>query len=160
MAPPPRKAPRSRRTGPRVTWCPRPRSGPHRLPPRRNGRRPEVDEPAVRCQWADQQAPRKGGPIGTVTEVLRAPDVRRIELGWGLSVIGELAGTVSLVVYAYGEGGATLVAAYAVARTVAGIAVGLLFTGVGDRVRRDRLLRLVTGLRAVLLASAALVAAQ
>jgi Cyclic nucleotide-binding domain len=92
--------------------------------------------------------------------VLRVPDVRRIELGWALSVIGELAGTVSLVVYAFGEGGATLVAAYAVSRTAAGIGVGLLFTGVGDRVRRDRLLRLITGLRAALLASAALVAAQ
>ena len=86
--------------------------------------------------------------------------MRRIELGWGLSVVGEIAGTVALVVYAYGEGGAPLVAVYGVARTVAGVGVGLLFTGVGDRVRRDRLLRLVTGLRAVLLASAALLAAQ
>jgi MFS family permease len=92
--------------------------------------------------------------------VLRVPDVRRIELGWGLSVIGELAGTVSLVVYAIGEGGATLVAAYGVARAAAGASVGLFVAGVGDRLRRDRLLRWITGLRAALLASAALIAAQ
>ncbi len=33
---------------------------------------------------------------GTIYDVLRLPDVRRIELGWGASVIGELAGQVSV----------------------------------------------------------------
>jgi len=48
--------------------------------------------------------------------------MRRIELGYGLSITGELAGTVALVVYAVGAGGAALVAAYA-ARTLAGMGV-------------------------------------
>jgi hypothetical protein len=39
--------------------------------------------------------------------------MRRIELGYGLSITGERAGTVALVVYAPGAGGAALVAAYA-----------------------------------------------
>jgi CRP-like cAMP-binding protein/predicted MFS family arabinose efflux permease len=96
--------------------------------------------------------------MGTVREVLRTPDVRRIELGWALTVVGEMAGTVALVVYAYGEGGAALVAAYAVARTTGAIGIGFVLAALSDRVRRDRLLRVVAGLRAILMALAALVA--
>src|SRR5205814_2653831 len=85
--------------------------------------------------------------------------MRRIELGYGMSITGELAGTVALVVYALSAGGAALVAAYAASRTVAGMAVALVLTGLTSRVRRDRLLRWITGVRAVLLAAAALLAA-
>ncbi|WP_405064944.1 cyclic nucleotide-binding domain-containing protein [Kribbella sp. NBC_01510] len=95
--------------------------------------------------------------MGVIREVLRVPDVRRIELGWGLLVVGKLAGNVALVVYAYEEGGATLVAAYVVAREVAAIGVGMFVATVGDRVRRDRLLRWFTGVTTALLALAALV---
>ena len=97
--------------------------------------------------------------MGTVRDALRLPDMRRIELGYGLSITGELAGTVALVVYAFGAGGAALVAVYAASRTVAGMAVMLVLTGVTNRLRRDRLLRWITGVRAGLLAVAALLAA-
>jgi MFS family permease len=85
--------------------------------------------------------------------------MRRIELGYGTSITGELAGTVALVVYSLSAGGATLVAAYAASRTVAGMGVALVLTGVTNRLRRDRLLRWITGVRMVLLAAAALLAA-
>jgi CRP-like cAMP-binding protein len=85
--------------------------------------------------------------------------MRRIELGYGMSVTGELGGTVSLVVYAFSAGGAPLVAAYAASRTLAGVGVMLVLAGVTGRLRRDRSLRRITGLRAVLLAAAALTAA-
>jgi hypothetical protein len=85
--------------------------------------------------------------------------MRRIELGYGLSITGELAGTVALVVYALSAGGAALVAAYAASRTVAGMGVALILTSVTNRLRRDRLLRWITGVRMVLLAAAALFAA-
>jgi hypothetical protein len=85
--------------------------------------------------------------------------MRRIELGYGISITGELAGTVALVVYAFGTGGAALVAAYAAARTLAGMGVALVLTGLTNRLRRDRLLRWATGLRMVLLTAAALLAA-
>src|SRR5262245_50254174 len=85
--------------------------------------------------------------------------MRRIELGYGLSITGELAGTVALVVYAFGAGGAALGAAYAASRTVAGMVVALVLTGVTNRLRRDRLLRWTTSVRMVLLAGAALLAA-
>jgi len=58
--------------------------------------------------------------VGTVRDALRLPDVRRLEFGYGMSVTGELAGTVSLVGYAFNAGGATLAAVYAASRTLAG----------------------------------------
>jgi Major Facilitator Superfamily/Cyclic nucleotide-binding domain len=91
-------------------------------------------------------------------DVLRLPDVRRIELGWGASVIGELAGQVTLVVYAFDTGGAVLVATYVASRTLLSMAVTLGLTGVSGRVQPGSLLRPVTWLRAVFLALAALTA--
>ena len=98
--------------------------------------------------------------MATVRDTLQRPGMRQIELGYGLSITGELAGTVALVVYAVGTGGAALVAAYAASRTVAGMAVALVLTGLTSRLRRDRLLRWSTGVRAVLLGAAALLAAS
>ena len=97
--------------------------------------------------------------MGTVRDAMQLPDMRRIELGYGLSITGELAGSVVLVVYALSAGGAPLVAVYAAARTVAGMGVALVLTGVTSRVRRDRLLGAITGIRTVFLAVAALLAA-
>jgi len=91
--------------------------------------------------------------------VLRLPDVRRIELGWGASVIGELAGQVTVVVYAFDEGGAVLVAAYVASRTLVSMVVTLGIAGASGRIQPGLLLRRVTGLRAALLAFAALTAA-
>src|SRR5215469_6303712 len=96
--------------------------------------------------------------MGTVRDALQLPDMRRIELGYGLSITGELAGTVALVVYAVGAGGAALVAAYAAFRTLAGMGVALVLTGITGRLRRDRVLRWITGGRAILLVAAALLA--
>ena len=97
--------------------------------------------------------------MGTVRDALQLPGMRRIELGYGLSITGELAGTVALVVYALNSGGAGLVAAYAASRTVAGMGVALVLTGITSRVRRDRLLRWSTVVRIVFLGAAALLAA-
>jgi hypothetical protein len=97
--------------------------------------------------------------MGTVRDALQLPDMRRIELGYGLSITGELAGTVALVVYTVSAGGAALVAVYAASRTVAGMGVALVLTGVTSRLRRDRLLRWITGVRMAFLAAAAVLAA-
>src|SRR5437764_15392220 len=86
-----------------------------------------------------------GGVVGTVRDALQLPDMRRIELGYGMSITGELAGTVAFVVYALSAGGAALVAAYAASRTLAGMAVALVLTGMTSRLRRNRLLRWITG---------------
>jgi hypothetical protein len=97
--------------------------------------------------------------VHNLREVLRRPDVRRVELGWGLSVAGEQAGMVTLVAYAFGTGGAALAAGYVASRTLAAMCVALGIAGCAGRIRRDTLLRRLTGLRAVLLALAALTAA-
>jgi len=95
----------------------------------------------------------------TFREALRSPNVRRIELAWGLSVVGDFASTVALVVFAFQQGGATLVAVYGLFRTLAGGSVALGIAGVGDRVRSEVLLRGSTWLKAVLLVFAAVTAA-
>ena len=91
--------------------------------------------------------------------MLQLPDVRRIELGWGASVIGELTGQVTLVVYSYDKGGAPLVAAYVASRTLLSMVVTLGIAGLSSSTRTSLLLRRITELRAVLLALAALSAA-
>jgi hypothetical protein len=92
-------------------------------------------------------------------EALRSPDVRRIELGWALSVVGEFASTVALVVFAYAAGGAALVAVYGLFRMLAGVTVALGIAGIGDRVRSEVLLRGSTALKGILLTLATIIAA-
>jgi Cyclic nucleotide-binding domain/Major Facilitator Superfamily len=99
------------------------------------------------------------GRSRTVRDVLQLPDVRRLELGWGASVVGELAGQVTLVVYSFDKGGAALVAAYVASRTLLSMVVTLGIAGVSGSTRTGVLLRRITGLRTVLLALAALTAA-
>jgi Cyclic nucleotide-binding domain len=104
------------------------------------------------------QLRRQGDRLAAIREALRSPDVRRIQLGWGLSVVGEFASTVALVVFAYAKGGAGLVAVYGLFRMLAGVAVALAIAGIGDRVRGEVLLRGSTALKAILLALAAVTA--
>jgi hypothetical protein len=96
---------------------------------------------------------------GALRDVLRLPDVRRLELGWGLSLVGEFASTIALFVYAFDEGGATLVAVYGVARAAPGAIVTPALLGLTDRLPADRLLRATTGARATLVALAGAAAA-
>jgi hypothetical protein len=96
----------------------------------------------------------------TFREALRSPDVRRIELGWGFSVVGEAASTVALVVFAFAAGGAGLVAVYGLFRMLAGVTVALGIAGIGDRVRSEVPLRVSTALKAILLTLATVTAAM
>ncbi len=96
----------------------------------------------------------------TFREALRSPDVRRIELGWGFSVVGETASTVALVVFAFAAGGAGLVAVYGLFRMLAGVTVALGIAGIGDRVRSEVPLRVSTALKAILLTLATVTAAM
>jgi Cyclic nucleotide-binding domain/Major Facilitator Superfamily len=93
-------------------------------------------------------------------DVLRSPDIRRIELGWGFSVVGDAASTVALVVFAFAAGGAGLVAVYGLFRMLAGVTVALGIAGIGDRVRSEVLLRASTALKAILLTLATVTAAM
>jgi MFS family permease len=88
-------------------------------------------------------------------DALRQPAIRRLELGWGLSLAGTFAYTVALLVYAYDEGGAALVAAYGVAATVPGAVITPLLMSLGDRLGAAAMLRWTTATRAGLVALAA-----
>jgi hypothetical protein len=105
---------------------------------------------SARFRHADRRA--------ALRDVLRLPDVRRIELGWGFSVVGESASTVALVVFAYAEGGAALIAVYGLFRMLAGVTVALAIAGIGDRVRSEVLLRAATALKAIVLTLATVTA--
>ncbi|MEJ7804224.1 MAG: hypothetical protein WKH68_12785, partial [Candidatus Limnocylindria bacterium] len=71
--------------------------------------------------------------MGAIRDVLRVADCRRIEAGWFASLAGELAGSIALLVYAYNEGGAPLVALYGVARTLPAMVVTPAIVGATDR---------------------------
>ena len=101
---------------------------------------------------------RPGDRRAAFRDALRSPDIRRIELGWGFSVVGEAASTVALVVFAFAAGGAGLVGVYGLFRMLAGVTVALGIAGIGDRVRSEVLLRGSTALKAILLMLAAVTA--
>ncbi|MGH3510421.1 MAG: MFS transporter, partial [Nocardioidaceae bacterium] len=96
--------------------------------------------------------------MGALRDVARLPHVRSIEVAWGLSLVGGSSSTIALLIYSYAEGGATLLAIYSVGRALAGAVATLIVSSLGDRVRRDRLLRATTSARTVLVLSGALLA--
>ncbi len=76
-----------------------------------------------------------------IRSVLRLAHCRRIEAGWLASLAGEMAGTIALLVYAYAEGGAGLVAVYGVVRTLPAMIVTPAIVGLTDRLAPERVLR-------------------
>ena len=94
--------------------------------------------------------------MGAIRDVLRVPDCRRIEAGWFASLAGELAGSIALLVYAYNEGGAALVALYGVVRTLPAMLITPAIVSSSDRIGPDRVLRITVASRALLLAVAGL----
>jgi MFS family permease len=88
-------------------------------------------------------------------DALRQPDIRRLELGWVLSLAGTFCYTVALLAYSYAEGGASLVAAYGVASTVPGALFTPVLMSLTDRVGGATMLRATTGVRTLLVALAA-----
>lgn len=96
--------------------------------------------------------------MGVVRELARLPDLRRVEAAWGPLLAAASSATVGFVVYAFDAGGATAVAVYFGGQALIGAAAGLVVSNLGDRVRRDRLLRLVVGAAMVAASGAAAVA--
>ena len=86
---------------------------------------------------------------------LAQPDIRRLELGWGLSLAGTFGYTVSLLAYTYAEGGAGLVAFYGVVSTVPGALLTPMLMSLTDRLGSAVTLRATTATRTVLVSAAA-----
>jgi hypothetical protein len=93
--------------------------------------------------------------MGAVRDVLTVPEVRWLELGWGCSVTGELSGAIAVSIYAFHQGGAALVGVYGTARMLPAAVVAPVVMGLSGQMRRELLLRMATGIRAVLLGAAA-----
>jgi MFS family permease len=91
-------------------------------------------------------------------EALRHPDIRRLEVGWVLSLAGTFGYTVALLAYSYAEGGAGLVAFYGVASTVPGAVLTPILMSVTARVGSATTLRATTACRTILVALAAALA--
>ena len=97
-----------------------------------------------------------------LVQVLRAPDLRRIQLAFVGYSLAEWASFIAIAVYAFQNGGAGAVGVVAVVQLVPAALVAPFAAVFGDRFRREKVLRVayvievlaVTGLAAVLLAGA------
>ncbi|MBI4171370.1 MAG: cyclic nucleotide-binding domain-containing protein [Actinobacteria bacterium] len=94
-------------------------------------------------------------------DVLRNPELRRLELAWVGSVLGHWSYVVALAVYAYREGGAAAVGVVGVIRMFSGALGAPLMSTLGDRFRRERVMLSADLVRAGLMGgAAALIAAD
>jgi MFS family permease len=75
--------------------------------------------------------------------VFRNPNLRRLELAWGISFTGEWAFVIALAVYAYDAGGALGVGLVGLIRMLPAAVVAPFVALLGDRYRRERVLLFV-----------------
>jgi MFS family permease len=93
-------------------------------------------------------------PLGAFGGVFANRNLRRLELGWMGSIIGEWAYAVALSVYAYHHGGATAVGLLMLARMLSAALAAPLMSVLGDRHRRELVMVLTDLTRAGALAGA------
>jgi MFS family permease len=92
-------------------------------------------------------------------EVVQNPDLRRLQLAWVGSVLGNWGYSVAVNVWAYNEGGATAVGLLNVIRLVPSALAAPFVSMLGDRMQRSRVMVMTDIVRAVCMAAAALVIA-
>ena len=109
---------------------------------------------------------RLGGQLGeslaAVRSVFRNPNLRRIELAYAGSAIGNYAFSVAIAIYAFHQGGVAAVGIVTAVRQTAAAAVAPFAASLSDRFRRERVMLVsdvgrigCTGGIAVLVASGA-----
>ncbi len=92
----------------------------------------------------------------SVTTVFGNPALRRIQLAFVGSGLGDWAYATALTVWAYQEGGAAAVGAFQAVRFVAMAVAGPLGATIADRMSRRTFMIVLDAIRAVLVAAAAL----
>ncbi|MFC6345222.1 hypothetical protein ACFP8W_24780, partial [Nocardioides hankookensis] len=92
------------------------------------------------------------GRGGAFARVLSNPSVRRMQLAFFGSAIGDWAFGTAVIVWAYAVGGASGVGAYAALRFLVGAEAGPLGAAVADRVSRKHYMMAVDAIRAVVVA--------
>jgi MFS family permease len=93
----------------------------------------------------------------SLANVFRNPGLRRVQLAWAGSIVGDWAYNMAVAVYAYHQGGATAVGVLAVVRYLAMAAVGPFSSTLADRMPRKRVMIGSDVTRAVLVLVAAAV---
>ena len=83
---------------------------------------------------------RLGESLRAFTAVFRNEDLRRLELAWSGSIIGQWGYEVALAVFAYRAGGATAVGLVALVRLLPAAVVAPFAALLGDRFRRKRIM--------------------
>ncbi len=97
---------------------------------------------------------------GAIAAVFRNPGLRRVNVAFAASVIGDWAYAVAVSVWAYGHGGATAVGAFGVARATSPMALlGAPLSTLADRYpRKHVMIGADLSRAAVVIAGAALIA--
>src|SRR3990170_6772703 len=88
-------------------------------------------------------------------DVFRNANLRRLELAWSASIVGNWAYLVAVSVYAYGVGGAAAVGLILLLRLVPAALIAPFAGLLADRYRRERVLLITNLLRVVLISAAA-----
>jgi MFS family permease len=92
-------------------------------------------------------------------DVFRTRELRRIQLAWAGSVLGNWSYIVALGVYAYDQGGAAAVGLIGVLRLIPAAVAAPLLSTLADRMRRERVMISSDLLRAALMVAAGAVIA-
>ena len=93
----------------------------------------------------------------SLANVFRNPGLRRVQLAWAGSIVGDWAYAMGVAVYAYQQGGATAVGILAVVRYLSMAIVGPFAATLADRMPRKRVMIGSDLVRALLVLSAAAV---
>ena len=102
------------------------------------------------------------GRLGESLEAFRAvfqnPNLRRLQLAWGGSIIGHWAYGIALAVYAYNEGGVTAVGVVGLVRMLPAALAAPFMSALADRYPRERIMLVSDVTRLLAMAGAAAVA--
>jgi MFS family permease len=102
---------------------------------------------------------RVSAPLHALGEVFASRQLRRLQLAWVGSVLGNWSYTVALGVYAYRQGGPAAVGLVGILRTLPAALASPFLSTMADRFRRERVMIVSDLLRAVLVLAAGLVIA-
>ena len=94
-------------------------------------------------------------PLRALRDVFGNPNLRRVELAFAGSIVGQYAFSIALAVDAYRHGGAGSVGVLVLVRTLPAAIVSPFAAVVGDRLRRERVMLVSDLLRAAAAAGAA-----
>jgi len=93
----------------------------------------------------------------SLANVFRNPGLRRVQMAWAGSIVGDWAYAMGVAVYAYQQGGATAVGILAVVRYLSMAVVAPFASTLADRMPRKRIMISSDLVRAVLVLAAAAV---